>query len=123
MSGETHNEWEYEQETVSDTYEGRPTDLDDYISNKTEYYQLQAKEKAGDLTTEEEKELIDYRTGQAIDERMHSASGVEEQVGILRYAITELYNRLGETAPTELQDLNTIANEEIQNGQDLKNNL
>ena len=123
VDGESHQEWEYKEEELSVVYQGLKSEISAWLYKNRARLVLLAKGKNGDLTTTEKEKLVDYETGKAIDSRIHPASGVEEQVGILRYAVTELYNRLGETVPTELGDLNTIANEEIQNGQNKKANL
>jgi len=122
--GESHQEWQYEEEKLYGVeYEGLQSEIEDWLTKNESYLVLLAKQKADDLTKSEKEKLIDYETGQAIDSQVHPASGMEEQIGILRFAITELYNRLGESVPPELDELNEIANTEIQNGQDKKSDL
>ena len=116
--------WQYEEEKLYGVkYEGLQSEIEDWLTKNESYLVLLAKQKADDLTKSEKEQLIDYETGQAIDSQVHPASGVDEQIGILRYALTELYNRLGESVPVELDELNEIANAEIQNGQDKKSDL
>src|SRR6056297_459114 len=116
--------WQYEEEKLYGVeYKGLQSEIEDWLTKNESYLVLKAKQKADDLTKTEKEKLIDYETGKAIDSQIHPASGMEEQIGILRYAITELYNRLGETVPAELSELNSIANEEISAGQDRKSNL
>src|SRR6056297_1228213 len=116
--------WQYEEEKLYGVeYEGLQSEIEDWLTKNESYLVLLAKQKADDLTTAEKEKLIDYETGQAIDSQVHPASGMEEQIGILRYALTELYNRLGESVPAELDELNSIANAEIQNGQTKKGEL
>lgn len=116
--------WQYKEEKLYGVkYKGLQSEVDDWLNKNEQFLMLKAKQRADDLTTEEKEQLIDYETGKVIDSKVHPASGVEEQIGVLRYSITELYNRLGETVPTELDDLNSIANSEIDNGQDKKSDL
>ena len=123
-TGESYTEWEYEEATLRDLKPQVPeSEYDSWLDANSKRLIIAGKAKKGDLTTTEYKKIIDRETGKKIDSRVHEAAGLQEQIGILRYAITELYNRLGEAIPTELETLNSIANEEIQNGQDRKSNL
>lgn len=129
VDGDLHTVWEYEEELKTLHFDSDREQARGFIrANENTMLLLgrtkaQARREESVLSTAEEEKLIDYETGKRINVKVHGASGLEEQIGILRYAITELYNRLGETAPTELQDLNAITNEEIQAGQDRKTNL
>jgi len=123
-TGEESKHWEYERFVLEGLKPNCPeSEYDNWIQANARALQLKAKARANNLTTEEMKEIIDLETGDRIDSRIHAAASQQEQIGILRYAITELYNRLGESVPTELSELNSIANEEISAGQDRKSNL
>lgn len=123
-TGEESAHWEYEKSILKDVNPGcPPAEHQNWVDANSGYLVLAGKAKQGDLTTTEFKKIIDKETGERIDSRMHEAAGLQEQIGVLRFAITELYNRLGETVPTELATLNSVANEEIQAGQDRKSSL
>lgn len=123
-TGESYTEWEYEESVLKDLEPKVPdSEYENWVSANSQQLIIAGKAKSGDLTTTELKKIIDRETGKKIDSRVHEAAGLQEQIGILRYSITELYNRLGEAVPAELETLNTIANEEIQSGQDRKTNL
>jgi len=66
---------------------------------------------------------IDAETGDRIAQRVHPESGTHLEVGILRQAVTELYNQLGLEAPAELQRHVEIAIEEIAEGRERKEEL
>jgi len=123
-TGQESPYWDYEKYVFENIDLNCPENkISSYLQIKKNELILKGKAREGKLTKKEKEKYIDLETGKIIDSRLHIASGLEEQIGILRYSITELYNRLGETVPPELESLNTIANEEIQAGQDKKANL
>lgn len=66
---------------------------------------------------------IDRDTANRINSRLHRHQLLEEQVGILRAQLVSIVNELGLATIPEFDELNTIASEEIQQGQDEKDNL
>ena len=70
-------------------------------------------------TSNEVSDRIDAKTGKAINSILHEYSGVEEQLGILRYQITRMLN--GDmTASEDFSRLNGIAIAEIEKAKAVK---
>ncbi len=127
IDGESHTEYEYDESKLTITYRGIPTNsaIQDFIDRNKQGLILKGKQKheGTSLSTTEKEKLIDYETGKAIDNRIHESSGLEEQIAIIRDQLISIINEAGYSVTTEFDQLNTIATEEIDEGQTRKNNL
>ena len=123
MSDSNQTIYTANEEELSVVYQGLPSNLDGWLNKNQPYFVLLAKQKADDLTKTEKEKLIDYETGRAIDSRVHPASGIEEQIAIMRDLLTQNINAGLLNSTEEFDRFNEIAVEEVEAGQSKKRDL